>query len=32
MKKDLSGGKTPFFCVLGGLSDKKKIFFMSYAL
>jgi len=32
MKKDLSKRKTPFFCILKGLSNKKKIFFMSYAL
>ena len=31
-KKDISKRKTPFFCILKGLSIKQKIFFMSYAL
>ena len=30
--KDISKGKTPFFCILKDLSNKQKIFFMSYAL
>jgi len=32
MKKDISKRKTPFFCILKGLSNKQKKFFMSYAL
>jgi len=31
-KKDISGGGTPFFCVLTGLSGGRGLFFMSYAL
>ena len=31
-KKDISKRKTPFFCILKGLSNKQKLFFTSYAL
>jgi len=31
-KKDVSGGKMPFFCIVEGLSNKQKLFFMSYTL
>ena len=31
-KKDISKRKTPFFCILKGLSNKQKIFFMSWRL
>jgi len=31
MRKDISKRKTPFFCVLKGLSNKQKKIFMSYA-
>ena len=31
-KKDISKRKTPFFCISKGLSNKQKIFFMSYTL
>ena len=31
-KKDISKRKMPFFCILKGLSNEQKIFFMSYAL
>ena len=31
-KKNISKRKTPYFCNLKGLSNKQKIFFMSYAL
>jgi len=32
MKKDISKRKTPFFSILKGLSNKQKLFFMSYTL
>ena len=28
-KKDISKRKTPFFCILKGLSNKQKLFFVS---
>ena len=31
-EKDISKRKTLFFCILKGLSNKQKIFFMPYAL
>jgi len=31
-KKDISKRKTPFFCILKGLSDKLELFFVSKAL
>ena len=31
-KEDISKRKTPFFCILKGLSNKQKLFFTSYAL
>ena len=31
-KKDISKRKTPFFCILKGLSNKQKIFSISHAL
>jgi len=32
MKKNISKRKAPFFCVSKGLSNKQKIFFVSYTL
>jgi len=29
---DIAKRKTPFFCILKGLSNKQKLLFMSYAL
>jgi len=30
MKNNISKRKTPLFCILRGLSNKQKLFFMSY--
>jgi len=32
MKKDISKRKMPFFCILKGLSNGHKLFFISWAL